>query len=75
MLELDKFEGTDNLGMFPPFLKWAADILDRRLCVVFLRLLRLDSLPAFMRQADVTQISTDALPVDHLNNYRSISIT
>ena len=55
-LDLDPYDGTDPLGMFPLFLKRTADVLAPHLSVVFLRLLRLGSFPACWRKANVTPI-------------------
>ena len=52
LLDLDPYGGTDPLGMFPRFLKRTASGLS----VVFRRLVRLGSFPAFWRQANVTPI-------------------
>ena len=43
LLDLDFYGGIDPLGMFSLFLKRTADVLDPRLSVVFLRLVRLGS--------------------------------
>ena len=55
LLDLDPYDGTDPLGMFPLFLKRMADVLAPRLSVVFQRLLDLGSFPACWRQANVTK--------------------
>ena len=47
LLDLDPYGESDPLGMFPLFLKRTADVLAPRLSVVFRRLLRLGSLPAW----------------------------
>ena len=44
--DLDSYGGTDQLGMFPIFLKRTADVLALSLAVVSRRLLRLSSFPA-----------------------------
>ena len=49
-LDLDPYGGSIPLGMFPPFLKRAADVLTHRFSVVFQRLGRLGSFPACWRQ-------------------------
>ena len=43
LLDLDPYGGTDQLGMFPLFLKRTADVIAPRLRVVFQRLLHLGS--------------------------------
>ena len=40
MLDLDVYGGTDQLGMFPLFLKRTDDVMAPRLSVVFRRLVR-----------------------------------
>ena len=74
LLDLDPYDGTDPLGMFPLFLKRTADVMDPRFSVVFRRLVRLDSFPAFWRQANVTPIPNGP-PSSSVANYRPISIT
>ena len=56
LLDLDPYWGSDPLGMFPLFLKRTTDVLAPRLSVVFRLHVRLDSLPACWRQANVTPI-------------------
>ena len=56
MSDLDPYGGTDPFGMFPLILKRTADVMAPRLSVVFHRLVRLGSLPASWRQANVTPI-------------------
>ena len=56
LLDLDPYGSTDPLGMFPLFLKRAADVMAPPLSVVFRRFVRLGSLPACWRQANVTPI-------------------
>ena len=46
LLDLDRYGGTDPLGMFPLFLKRTADVMAPRLSLVFQRLVRLGSFPA-----------------------------
>ena len=41
LLDLDRYGGTDPLGMFPLFFKRTADVMAARLSVVFRRLVRL----------------------------------
>ena len=60
--------------MFPLFLKRTADVLDRRLGVVFRRLVRLRRFPVCWRQANVTPIPKDP-PSSSVVNYGPISIT
>ena len=56
LLDLDPYGGTDPLDMFPLFLKITADVMAPHLSVVFRRLVRLGSFPAYWRQANVTPI-------------------
>ena len=56
LFDLDPYGGTDQLWMFPLFLKRTADVMAYRLRVVFRRLVRLGSFPACWRQANVTPI-------------------
>ena len=56
LLILDPCGGTDPFGMFPLFLKRAADVMAHRLSVVFRRLVRPGSFSACWRQANVTSI-------------------
>ena len=56
LLDLDPFGGSDQLGMFPLFLKRTADVLATLLSVVFRRLVRLGTFPACWRQANGTHI-------------------
>ena len=74
MLDLDAFGGTDPLGMFPIFFKRTADVMARRLSVVFRRLVRLGNFPACRSQGIVTPIPKDP-PSSSVANYRQISIT
>ena len=74
MLDLDPYGGTDPLGMFPHVLKRTADVMFPRLCVVFPRLVRLGSFPAFWRQANLTQIPKGPSS-SSVANYRPISVT
>ena len=46
LLDLDPCGGTDQLGMFPLFLKRTADVMAPHLSVVFWQLVRLSSFPA-----------------------------
>ena len=43
LLDLNTYGGTDQLGMFPPFLKITAEVSAPRLSVVFLRVVLLGS--------------------------------
>ena len=54
LLNLDSYGVTPPLGMFPIFLKRAADVLATRLSVVFLWFIRLGSFPACWSLAIVT---------------------
>ena len=74
MLNLDPYGGSDPLGMFPLFLKTNADVLARRLSVMFQLLVRLGSFPACWRQANVTPIQKYP-PSYSVAYYRPISIT
>ena len=74
LLDLDPYGGTDSFGMFPLFLKRTADVMAPRFSVVFWRLVRLGSFPAFWRQANVTPIPKGP-PSSSVVNYRPISIT
>ena len=47
LLDVDPFVGSDQLGMFPLFLKRTADVLAHRIRVVFRRLVCLSSFPHF----------------------------
>ena len=60
--------------MLPLFLNRTADGMASRLTVVFQQLVRLGSLPACWRQANVTLISKGP-PPSTVANYRQISIT
>ena len=73
-LDLDPYGGTDPLGMFPLFLKRAADVMAPGLSVVFRRLVRLSSFPACWRQANVTPIPKGTQS-SSVADYRPISIT
>ena len=61
MLDLDYYDGTDQLGMFPIFLMRTADVMALRLSVVFRWLVRLGSFPPCWRQANVTPIPKGTL--------------
>ena len=74
LLDLDPYGGTDQLGMFPLFLKRTPDVMAPRLSVVFWRLVRLGSFPACWIHANVTQIQKGP-PSSSVANYRPISIT
>ena len=74
LLDFDPYGGTDPLGMFPLSLKRTADVLVRRLCVVFRRLVRLGSFPACLRQANGPSFPKGP-PSSSVANYRPISIT
>ena len=74
MLDLDPYDGTDPLGMFPLFLNRTADVMAPSLSVVFRRLVRLGSFPACWRQANVAPIPKGP-PSSSIANYRPISIT
>ena len=74
LLDLDSYVGTDQLGIFPLFLKRTADVMTHRLSVVFWRLVHLGSIPACWRQANVTPISKGPSS-SSVANYHPISIT
>ena len=74
-LDLDPYGVFDKLGIFPLFLKRTADVLAPCLSVVFRRLVRLGSLLACKRQANVTPIPKGSPGVRSVANYRPISIT
>ena len=74
LLDLDSYDGTDPLSVFPLFLKRTVDVLSLRLAVVFRRLLRLDSFPVCWRIANVTVIPKGP-PSSSVANYRPISLT
>ena len=74
LLDLDPYGGSDPLGMFPLFLKRAADVLAPRLSVMFWRLVCLGSFPACWRQANVTPIPKGP-PSSSVAKYRPISVT
>ena len=71
LLDFDPYGGTDQLGMFPLFLKRTADVMAHRLNVVFRRLVRLGSFPACWRQDIVTPISKGP-PSSSIANYQPI---
>ena len=74
LLDLDSYGGTDPLGIFPLFLKRAADVLAPRLTVVFQLLLRLCSLPVCWRVANVAPIPKSP-PSSSVVNCRPMSLT
>ena len=74
LLNLDPYGGSDPLGMFPLFLKRTTDVFAPRLSVVFRRLVRLRSISASWRQANVTPIPKGP-PSSSVANYQPISIT
>ena len=74
LLDLDPYGGSDQMGMFPLFLKRTVDVLAPRLIAVFRRLVRLGSFPVCWRQANVTPIQNGP-PSSSVANYRPISIT
>ena len=74
LLDLDSYGGTDQLGVFPLFLKRTSDVMIPRLSVEFRRLVCLGSFPACWRQANVTPIPKGP-PPSSVPNYRKISIT
>ena len=74
LLDLDRYGGTDPSVMFPLFLKGTANVLVRRLCVVFWQLVRLGSFPACWIQTNIAPIPKGP-PSSSVSNYRPISIT
>ena len=77
LLDLDTYGGTDPLGMFSLSLKRTADVMAPRLSVVLHRLVRLGSLPACWREANVTPIpkrSTILLCYQLPSDFHNISI-
>ena len=56
LLDLDRYGGTDPLGMFHLYLKRTVDVMAPHLSEVFRRLVRLGSFPACWRQDNVTPI-------------------
>ena len=73
MLDLVPYGDTGPLGIFPLF-KRTADVMAPSLSVVFRRLVRLGSLPACCREANVTPVPKGP-PSSCVANYRPISIT
>ena len=73
LLDLGPYGGTDPLGVFPPFLMRTADVMAWSHSVVFLRLFRLGSFPAW-RKAYVTPIPKRP-PSSSIVNYPPNSIT
>ena len=73
-LLLDSYGGTDQLTMFPLFLKRTAEVLAPRLAMVFRRFFRLGSFPVCWRVANVTPIPKGP-PSYSASNYRPISLT
>ena len=61
------------MGMFPLFIKRTADVLVKRLSVVFRRFVCMGSFPACWRQANATPILMGP-PSSSVANYRPISI-
>ena len=74
LLDLDSYGGTDQLGMFPLYLKRTAEVLAPSLTVVFRRLLRFSTFPVCWRVVNVTPIPKDP-PSFSGSNYRPISLT
>ena len=74
LLDLDPYGGTDQLGIFPLFIKITADALTRRLSVMFLRVVRLGSSPACCCQAPNVTQAPKGPPSLSAPNYRPISI-
>ena len=73
LLDLDPYEGSDPLGMFPLFLKRTADVLAPLLMCSVPAACSFYSFPACWRQANVTSIPKG--PPSSIANYRPISIT
>ena len=74
LLDLDSYDCTDPLGMFPLFLNKTAVVLAPPLAVVFRLLLRLGSFPVCWRVANVTPIPKGP-PSSSALNYIPISLT
>lgn len=71
---LDPYGGSDPLGFFPLFYKRIADLLSRKLAVIFRMLIRGGSFPQCWRTANVVPVPKGASsPV--VENYRPISLT
>ena len=68
------YEYIDPLGVFPLLLKMVADIIAKKLSMIFRELIRLGSFPECWRSANVTAITKGA-PSPDWENYRPISIT
>ena len=62
LLDLDSYDGTDPLGMFPLFLKRTAEVLAPHLAVVFRRLHRLGGFHVCWSVANVTPIPIHLFP-------------
>ena len=56
LLDLDPYDDTDPLDIFPLFLKRTADVMAPCLSEVFRRLVRMGSLPPCWRHANITPI-------------------
>ena len=67
------YDGTDQLGVFPLFLRRTADVVTLHLSVVFRRFVRLGSLKACWRHSNFTPIPKG--PPPSVANYRPISLT
>ena len=76
LLNLDPYSGTDPLGMFPLFLKKAADVMAPRLSIVFRGLVRLGGFSPCWRQANVTPIPklVHRPPLLPISDFHNISI-
>ena len=72
--DLDSYDGTDPLGMFPLFLKKTAVVLAPHLAVVFQWLLHLGSFPVWWRVANVTP-NPKGPPSSSASSNRPISLT
>ena len=55
LLYMDYYGGTDPLSMFPLCHKRTADVPRPRLSLMFRRLVRVDSFPAYLRRSNVTR--------------------
>ena len=71
---MDPFEGTDPLDIFTLFLTSTYDVLEPIHSVVFWRFVRLGSVTACWRQANVTKIPKGP-PSFSVSNYRQGSIS
>ena len=74
LLDVYTYGGVDPLGVFPLFLMMVADIIARKLSIIFRGIIRRRSFPEFCRSANGTAIPKGA-PSHDRENYLPISIT